>query len=134
MTLGQIALATLLSGLAASMTDWLFFGVLFHDKMLVYPEVWRRTGGGGETKAVVVSVLLGFVTCAGFAFACSAFRIHGYSPALEFAVAIWVLAPLVIVVTNALFIKLHPLTVVAHSLGWLVKLLLAAVAVGWFWP
>lgn len=134
MTLGQLALATLLSGLAVSMTDWLFFGVLFHDKMLLHPEVWRRAGGGGEGKAVAVSILLGFVTCAGFALACSAFQIHGYSSALEFAVAIWVMAPLVIVVTNALFIKLHPLTVVAHSLGWLVKLLLAGVAVGWFLP
>jgi hypothetical protein len=33
--------------------------------------------------------------------------------------------------TNALFIKLHPLTVVAHALGWLVKLQLAGCAVGW---
>jgi hypothetical protein len=131
MTLGQLVLATLLSGLAASMSDWLFFGVLFHDKMLLHPEVWR---GGGEGKAVAVSILLGFVTCAGFAFACSTFRVHGYARTLEFAVAIWVMAPLVIVVTNALFIKLHPLTVVAHSIGWLVKLLLAAVAVGWFLP
>jgi hypothetical protein len=133
MTPSQLALATLLSGLAASLTDWIFFGVLFHDKMLVYPEVWRG-GAGGEGKTVAASILLGFVTCAGFVFTCSAFQIHGYSSALEFAVAIWVMAPLVIVVTNALFIKLHPLTVVAHSLGWLVKLLLAAVAVGWFFP
>jgi hypothetical protein len=133
MTPGQFALATLLSGLAASMTDWVFFGVLFHDKMLLYPEVWR-TPGSGEGKKVAVSILLGFVTCGGFVFTCSAFQVHGYSSALEFAALIWVLAPLVIVVTNALFIKLHPLTVVAHSLGWLVKLLLAAAAVGWFLP
>ena len=133
MTLGQFALAAVLSGLAASMTDWIFFGVLFHDKMLLYPEVWRARGGG-EGKAVAVSILLGFITCAGFVFTCSAFQIRGYSSAIEFAVAIWVMAPLVIVITNALFIKLHPLTVVAHSLGWLVKLLLAAVAVGWFLP
>ena len=133
MTPGQFALATLLSGVAASMTDWIFFGVLFHEKMLVYPEVWRGRAGG-EGKTVAVSILLGFVTCAAFVFACSAFQIHGYTSALEFAVAIWVMAPLVIVVTNALFIKMHPLTVVAHSLGWLVKLVLAAVAVGWFLP
>ena len=133
MTLGQFALATLLSGLAASMTDWIFFGVLFHDKMLLYPEVWR-TPGSGEGKKVAVSILLGFVTCGGFVLTCSAFQIHGYAQALEFAAAIWVTAPLVIVITNALFIKLHPLTVVAHSLGWLVKLLLAAIAVGWFLP
>jgi hypothetical protein len=32
---------------------------------------------------------------------------------------------------NALWIKLHPLTVVSHALGWLARLLLAAVAVSW---
>jgi hypothetical protein len=43
-----MALAILLSGLAASMTDWFFFGVLFHDKCLVYPEIWRQGPGGGS--------------------------------------------------------------------------------------
>ena len=32
---------------------------------------------------------------------------------------------------NALLIKLHPLTVVAHALGWLAKLLVVVGAVGW---
>jgi hypothetical protein len=41
------------------------------------------------------------------------------------------MVPLPLLITNALFIKLHPLTVVAHALGWLVKLLVAAAAVGW---
>jgi hypothetical protein len=41
-----MALAILLSGLAVSMTDWFFFGVLFHDKYLAYPEIWRPLPGG----------------------------------------------------------------------------------------
>jgi hypothetical protein len=24
------------------MTDWFFFGVLFHDKYRAYPEIWRQ--------------------------------------------------------------------------------------------
>jgi hypothetical protein len=43
----------------------------------------------------------------------------------------WIIAPLPLMITNALFIKLHPLNVVANSLGWLVKLLLAGAAAGW---
>ena len=125
-----MALAILLSGLAASMTDWFFFGVLFHDKCLVYPEIWRQ-GPGGEGRAVVWSILLGFVTCGGLVFTCSALQVHGYAAAIALAAAIWATAVLPLLISNALFIKLHPLTVVSHSLGWLAKLLLAAGAVGW---
>lgn len=130
MTLGRMALAVFLSGLAVSMTDWFFFGVLFHGKYLAYPEIWRDAAGG-EGKAVFWSILLGFVTCGAFIVACSAFQVRGYAAAASLAAAIWVMVPLPLLITNALFIKLHPLTVVAHALGWLVKLLVAAAAVGW---
>lgn len=130
---GHMALAILLSGLAVSMTDWFFFGVLFHDKYLAYPEIWRRTSGG-EGKAIAWSILLGFVTCGGFVFLCAALPWRGYAVATALALAIWVIVPLPLLIANALFIKLHPLTVVAHTLGWLVKLLVAAVAVGWLLP
>jgi len=129
-TLGRMALAVFLSGLAVSMTDWFFFGVLFHGKYLAYPEIWRDAAGG-EGKAVFLSILLGFVTCGAFVVACSALRVHGYAAAAGLAAAIWVMVPLPLLITNALFIKLHPLIVVAHALGWLVKLLVAAAAVGW---
>jgi hypothetical protein len=36
-----------------------------------------------------------------------------------------------LIVTNALFIKLQPQIAASHSLGWLVKLIIAAVAVVW---
>jgi hypothetical protein len=129
LTLSRMALAIFLSGLAVSMTDWLFFGVLFHDKYLAYPEIWRQAPGG-EGKAVLWSILLGFVTCGAFVVACSAFHVRGYAAATGLAAAIWAMVPLPLLITNALFIKLHPLTVVAHALGWLVKLLVAAAAVG----
>ena len=130
MSSGHVALAILLSGLAVCLTDWLFFGVLFHDKYLAYPETWRQAAGG-EGKAVFWSILLGFVTCGAFVVACSAFHVRGYAAATGLAAAIWAMVPLPLLITNALFIKLHPLTVVAHALGWLVKLLVAAAAVGW---
>jgi hypothetical protein len=132
MHFGRIALAILFSGFAASMTDWFFGGVLFHEKYLAYPEIWRRRSGEpGEGGAIAWSILLGFLTCGAFVLACSAFHVHGCGAAILLAAVIWLIAPLPMLITNALFIKMHPLTVVAHALGWLVKLSLAATAVGW---
>ncbi|MGH9711244.1 MAG: DUF1761 family protein [Candidatus Acidiferrales bacterium] len=133
MSIGRIALAILLSGIVSSMTDWFFGGVLFHDKYMAHPEIWRRKPGDrkGENQAIAWSILLGFVTCAVFVCTCMSFDVHGYAAALELAVAIWVMAPLPLLIVNALFIKTHPLNVVSNSLGWLAKLLLAGAAVGW---
>jgi hypothetical protein len=36
--------------------------------------------------------------------------------------------PLPLLIVNALYIKFHPLTVVAHALGWLAKLVVSALA------
>jgi len=37
-----------------------------------------------------------------------------------------------LLITNALFTKLHPAITASYSLGWLVKLVVAAVAVALF--
>src|SRR5436305_4362510 len=64
MSIGRLAIALLASGFAVSMTDWFFGGVLFHERYLAYPEVWRRRAGQpGEGQAIAWAILLGFVTC-----------------------------------------------------------------------
>jgi hypothetical protein len=49
---------------------------------------------------------------------------------------VWVIGPLPLILTNAAFIKLHRVFVATYSVGWLVKLVIAAIAVGlaskWF--
>jgi hypothetical protein len=35
-------LAIVVAGFVATFTDWLFMGVLFHDRYMRYPEVWRE--------------------------------------------------------------------------------------------
>src|SRR5437879_9973393 len=93
--MGHVALAILVSGVAATMTDWFFGGVLFHDKYLAYPEVWRRVGdAAGERRAIVWSVVLGFLTCGVFVLTYSSFQVHGYVAAIRFALAVWLIAPL----------------------------------------
>jgi hypothetical protein len=41
----------------------------------------------------------------------------------------WLALALPIIVTNALFMKLHPLVAFAHTLGWLARLMVAAICV-----
>jgi hypothetical protein len=123
-------LAILGAGIVSSFTDWFFGGILFHDKYLAYPEVWRPSVGKSETPAVAWSIVLGFLTSAAFMSVCIVFSVHGYGAALQLAGLCWLMVPVPLLITNALFIKLHPLVAVSHSLGWLAKLVVAALAAG----
>ncbi|HEV2691082.1 MAG TPA: DUF1761 domain-containing protein [Bryobacteraceae bacterium] len=124
-------MAVVAAGLVMSLTDWFFFGVLFHDKYFAHPEVWRRGPGESETKTIMIGTLLGFVTSAAFMTTYVLFSIHGYKAGLELAGLIWIMVAMPLIIGNALYIKFHPLLVVSHSLGWLVKLVVAALAAGW---
>ena len=42
------------------------------------------------------------------------------------------MGPVPLILTYAAFIKLHRVFVVAQLVGWLVKLVIIALAVGWF--
>ena len=42
----------------------------------------------------------------------------------------WIMVPLPLTIMNSLDIKIHPLVATAHSLGWLAKLAVAAIAAG----
>jgi hypothetical protein len=67
-----------------------------------------------------------------FAFVVARLRLHSVSSALKLAVAVWVIGLLPLILTNAALMKLHRVFVVSYSIGWLTKLVIAAVAVGWF--
>ena len=126
----RFVLAILAAGFVSSMTDWFFGGILFHDKYLETPEVWRQSvNKGGEGKAVAGSIALGFLTAAVFAFVCARLNFHSYEVTLKLAVAVWMMVAVPILITNSLFMKLHPALVFSHSLGWLVKLAVCALAV-----
>jgi len=127
-------LAVLSAGVVYSFTDWFFGGILFHDKYLAYPEVWRQTGGRSETPAVAWSVVLGFLTAAAFMGVSVTFAVHGYGALLRLAGLCWLMVPVPLLITNALFIKIQPLTVLSHALGWLAKLAIAAIIAAWLLP
>jgi hypothetical protein len=55
--------------------------------------------------------------------------LRSYASTLKLALAVWVGIPLPLIVTNALWMKIHPAIAFSHSAGWLARLCVAAVAV-----
>ena len=116
------------AGVVSSLTDWFFAGDWIHRRH-TYPAIWRQ---GEESRAIALTSPLPFVTCGVFAFVVARLRLHSVSSALKLAVAVWVIGLLPLILTNAALMKLHRVFVVSYSTGWLTKLVIAAVAVGWF--
>jgi hypothetical protein len=112
----------------SSLTDWFFGGILFHEKYRTHPEIWRFSNRTGESLAIAWSTLLGLLTCAVFIYLADRLGALGWLQAFGLAFGIWLLAPLPLLVTNALFVKIHPLNTLSNALGWLVKLLICAIA------
>jgi hypothetical protein len=127
----RVALALVGAGLAASVVDWLSFGVLFHEKYSVFPEVWRRPrGGAGEGRAIGLSPVASLLTPIVFVYL-QARTGFSLTEALGLAVAVWLMAPVPILVGQYLFMKLHPLVPTGHALGWLAKLSVSALVANW---
>jgi hypothetical protein len=124
----RFALALVTAGAATSLTDWFFFGFLFHGKYRETPETWRS---GSEGRKIAWSMVIVVLAAAFFFHWCLHFDVHGYHHTLSVAFLAWFAAALPITVTNALFIKYNSLVVVSHSLGWLARLVIAALAYVW---
>lgn len=116
------------AGIISSLTDWFFAGDWIHRRF-TYPEIWRK---GVEGRAIVLTSPLPFLTCGVFAIVAARLGIHSVSGAVKLAVAMWMIGPLPLILTNAAFIKMHKVFVVSYAIGWLIKLLIVALAVGWF--
>lgn len=110
------------------MTDWLCAGDWIHRRF-TYPEIWRPQS---EARAIAVASIFPFVTCGVFAWTLAWLGAHMLAATCKLAIAVWLIAPLPLALTNAAFIKLHRVFVFTFTMGWLVKLLLVALAVSWF--
>jgi hypothetical protein len=127
----RFAFAVLAGGIVSSMTDWLFMGDWLYRRYNAHPEIWR-VHGGNETKAILWASLLPFLTCGVFDIVCVRLSFYSYGSTLKFATAVWLMAPLPLIIVNFLFIKIDSRIAAAHALGWLVKLLVAALALTLF--
>jgi hypothetical protein len=120
--------AAIVAGLVlASLADWLFAGVLFHERYRRYPEVWRVNGpnprGIAAAQALTVPTVVGLIVL-------MIWSGHTAIPAgLVTAVLVWAIAAAPAIIVNGLMIKIDPMVVLCHTVGWLAKLALIAVAV-----
>jgi hypothetical protein len=112
----------------SSLTDWFFAGDWLHRRH-TYPEIWRQ---GSEGRAIALTSPLPFLTCAVFACLANCLGLHSVAGTISLAGAIWLIGPLPLILTNAAFMKMHRVFVMSYAIGWLVKLTIVAVAVGWF--
>ena len=124
-------LAVLLSGVASSFTDWFFMGILFHDRYMAAPEVWRGKPGEQQPSRILMSILVGLVSCAAFIYLCWFTNMLTAKAALTLAVIVWLAGPLPLIRTNIVWIRMHPLLGVSHSLGWLARFVVSALIAAW---
>ncbi len=125
----RVALTVLAAGSVASLTDWLFMGDWVYKRYDKNPEIWRHPHGQGELKAIAYAAPLPFATCAIFTVLCASLNLHSYGATVKLGLAIWLIGPLPLLIVNALFIRLPAAITTSYSLGWLVKLVVAATAV-----
>jgi len=123
----RFVLAALAGGIVSSLTDWLFMGDWLYRRFNAHPEIWR-VHGGNETKAILWASFLPFLTCGVFDAVCVRLHLHSYNATLELAVAVWLIAPLPLIIVNSLFMKIEAGIAASYSVGWLVKLVVAALA------
>ena len=127
----RYVLAVGASGVATSFTDWIFMGKLFHRKYLETPETWRMTPGQSETRKIVASSLLGVVSCAAFIWLARWTDALTVRSELHMAELVWMAAAVPIIFSNIVWIKMHPLLGVSHSLGWLARFAISGLIGGW---
>jgi hypothetical protein len=107
--------------------------VLFHDRYGKTPGVWRRyRDKSDEYRSIAISQALFAVSSLVFILMCAHLGLVSGKSALLTAVTVWVMIPVPLLATNAIFIPADRLIVVSHSLGWLARLLVTALFVAWF--
>jgi hypothetical protein len=116
------------AGVASSLTDWFFAGDWLHRRW-THPEIWRQ---GAEERAIALTAPLPFLTCGVFAYVAARLGLHSMTSTVKLAAGVWLMGPLPLILTNAAFMKLHRVFVASYAVGWLVKLLVVAVAAGLF--
>jgi hypothetical protein len=131
MNWGMFLLVVIIASVVTSITDWLFMGVLFHDKYKATPEIWRLPAGGNERSAILYSQIFGIVSCVGFAALCVQGNLLTVPRSLAGAVFVWLAGPVVVLAQMVLWTKLHPLIGVSQSLGWLARFALTGLLAVW---
>lgn len=123
--------AVIVAGVVSSFTDWFFMGVLFHDRYNKYPETWwPRSGQASERGPIIWSTALGFITAAAVVLLCVEASVTSIGGALIVAALAAAAGPLVTTITNGMWIRIDPMVTAAHTIGYIVRFLIAGLAAG----
>ena len=122
--------AVVVSAALVSLTDWYFGGILFHDKYMAYPEVWRPRES--NRYAIIAAQGLGLLSAFAFVVMSVKLGMTDFSESFTLAFYIWLMGPVPIYLTNFAFMKLHWMIVAGQLAGWLVKLLIMALVTAAF--
>jgi hypothetical protein len=129
MSIARLAAIVVLGSLIASVTDWLFMGALFHERYLIYPEVWR--GSLDEGAKIAYSQLIAILSCLGFALLAGMLRLRTIGALLTAAFLVWLAVVVPMLVQDGIWMKLDSLVLGAHALGWLARFLITALLCAW---
>jgi hypothetical protein len=129
MSIARLATIVILASLIASMTDWLFMGAMFHDRYLLYPEVWRSNLSEGAK--IMQSELIGILSCVGFVAIAAMLRLRTMGALLAAAFLVWLATAVPMLVQDGIWMKIDPLVLGAHSIGWLIRFLITALLCAW---
>ena len=86
----RILVSVVVGLVLASLADWLFAGVLFHDRYQTYPEVWRFTGA--NPKALIAAQAVTLPTVVGLIILIVWTRMTSLPAALAVATLVWACA------------------------------------------
>jgi hypothetical protein len=127
----RFILVVVIASVVTSFSDWLFMGVLFHDKYKAAPEIWRSSAGSNERRLIVHSQLVGVLSCAAFVYLCTQTNALTIPRILGAAVIVWLAGPVVVIAQTVLWTKLHPLIGASQSLGWLARFFVTGLLAVW---
>lgn len=119
--------AVVVATIIISLSDWLFFGVIFHDRYKETPEVWRTGPEGPKIAASTLSALVGAIA---FFVIAAWLQLHGVGPALMLALLVWLAGSLPPTFTSVLFLRYAPAIGFSHAIGWLARAVIVGVAYG----
>lgn len=121
-------IALVAATVAISLTDWFFFGVLFHDRYQRTPEVFRP---GSETRKIAVSMVLAAVGVAFFLLLAQRFHVQTFGESFGLALLVWLAASLPQTATTTLYVRYDAALGFSHALGYLARLVVTAAAYTW---
>lgn len=129
MSIARLAAIVVLASLIASVTDWLFMGMMFHERYLIYPEVWR--GSLSEGAKIMQSELIGILSCIGFVAVAGMLRLRTMGALVAAAFVVWLATAVPMLVQDGIWMKIDPLVLSAHAAGWLARFLITALLCAW---